>query len=110
MSIRNNILAVKKRMLNEIDAEDSTFSKEVQQKALLAIKKGQGSDEWEAYMKLFAQTNAQLDRLTAKDGTAEDVDMNEKRAYLVADGTCTPETVTNFGANATKGLDFGLPE
>jgi hypothetical protein len=110
MSIKDNIIAVKKQLLNDVVAADPQFSKDLQTKALAAIQHGQGSAEWETYMKLFANSNAQLDRLTAKDATAGDPDMNQKRAYLAADGTCTPDTVLNFGHNASDALDFGLAE
>jgi len=34
--------------------------------------------------------------------------MNRARAYLVADGPCTPDTVLNFGKGASDTLDQGL--
>jgi hypothetical protein len=42
------------------------------------------------------------------DGTGDDDVMNEKRAYLVADGGCTSETIFHFGRNASDQLDLGL--
>ena len=40
MTIRSNILKVKKDLLNELDTTDRPRSKEVQDKALLAIRNG----------------------------------------------------------------------
>jgi hypothetical protein len=112
MSIRKNILKVKQRMFTEIDSNgDRPFCNEVQTKALAAIRAGQGSDAWGVYMSLFVDDGhpEQLARLMAKDGTDQNDGLNEKRAYLAADGTCTTETVTNFGVNASEGLDANLP-
>ena len=120
MSIRSNILAVKKDLLNELDASTHPRSEEVQKKALLAIRKGQDSDEWKTYMKLFVDkpdeaedptttSGKQLLRLRGKDSKGGVQEFDDRRAYLTADGTCTTETVTNFGRNASVGLDPELP-
>ena len=119
MTIRNNILLVKKDLLNELDATDRPRSKEVQEKALLAIRSGQTSDDWKTYMKLFIDNPADADnattlsgkqllRLMGKDAKGGVKDFDDKRAYLTADGTCTTETVTNFGRNASVFLDAEL--
>ncbi|HJP92954.1 MAG TPA: hypothetical protein VJ875_13430 [Pyrinomonadaceae bacterium] len=119
MSIRDNILKIKKEMLNEIDASARPRAEEVQRKALQAIRKGQGSDEWKDYMLLFVDdpnrvgdaasiSAKQLARLRGEDTTKGVPEFDDRRAYLTADGTCTVETVTNFGRNATVGLDVGL--
>ncbi len=110
MSIRSNVLKVKQQLFSEIDKDDKPFCNEVQTKALAAIRVGQGKPEWETYMKLFVDDGhpEQLARLMGIDATANDDVKNQQRAYLVADGTCTTETVTNFGANATDALDVGL--
>ena len=119
MSIRTNILNVKRKMLNEIDEPDPQFSKAVQKKALAAVSKGQGTPQWEAYMTMFVDdpttignpdsiSARQLARLMGKDNTEGNQDFDETRAYLAADGTCTTETSTNFGRNASLVLDIGL--
>jgi len=120
MTIRNNILAVKKDLLNELDAPQHPRSEDVQKKALLAIRKGQTSDEWKTYMKLFVDkpgeaddptttSGKQLLRLMGQDSKGGVQEFDDKRAYLTADGTCTTETVTNFGRNASVALDAELP-
>lgn len=109
MTIRENIQAVKRRMLNEL-VDGGDFTKDVQRLSLAAVRNGQGSDEWGAYMSLFVEAgNAQqLARLMGKDDTANNADMNDARAYLAADGTCASTTVTNFGNGASVLLDEGL--
>jgi hypothetical protein len=119
MTIRSNILKVKKDLLNELDTTDRPRSKEVQDKALLAIRNGQISDDWKTYMMLFVDNPAEADnpetlsgrqllRLQGKDAKGGIKDLDDKRAYLTADGTCTTETVTNFGKNASVFLDAEL--
>ena len=106
MSIRENVKAVKKKMLMEIDGVPE-LSEDIQRLSLAAVKGGQGSDEWKEYMSLFIDegNTKQLARLMGKDSTKDKLDMNEARAYLVADGGCGLETVTNFGNNASVLLD-----
>ena len=121
MSIQDNILKIKKELLNEIDAPSRPRAKEVQDKSLAAIRKGLGSKEWRDYMLLFVDdptavdtansTSAkQLARLMGEDATKALPEFDDRRAYLTADGSCTVETVTNFGKNATAGLDVGLQQ
>jgi hypothetical protein len=108
MTIREKILEKKKTMLMELLSNDKTTSNEVQELALAAINAGPGSDEWQTYMKLFAENEQQLNRLMAKDGTQGQPNMDRARAYLIADGPCGTDTVTNFGNNTTVILDKDL--
>jgi hypothetical protein len=120
MSIRKNVLKVKRQMLIEID-EPGQISLDVQQKALKAVSQGQASDAWKEYMTMFVEDPAtlndpnslsskQLARLRGKDDTAGKPEFDETRAYLAADGTCTTDTLPNFGRNASIVLDDGLPD
>ena len=119
MSIRSNVLKIKQQMLSEVDDPERQFSLSVQAKALAAVSKGQGSPEWKEYMQMFVDDLTTLDnptslsakqlaRLTGADATAGQLDFDNKRAYLTADGTCTTETSINFGRNASLVLDIGL--
>jgi hypothetical protein len=119
MSIRTGVLRVKRAILNEIDTANNVARENLKQKALKAVSKGQGSGPWEVYMKQFVDdegtlndpnslSSRQLKRLMGTDGTGDDDVMNEKRAYLVADGGCTSETIFHFGRNASDQLDLGL--
>ena len=110
MPIKDKIKEVRKKMLLEVGEANRPTCDQVSSLGLLAIHNGKDSAEWEAYMKLFVEPNneAQLKRLLAKDGTENDAEMNRARAYLVADGPCTPDTVLNFGKGASDTLDQGL--
>lgn len=110
MPIKDKIKEVKKQMLMEVGEANKPTCEKVSSMGLLAIHNGKGSAEWEAYMRLFVEADnvAQLNRLLAKDDTKDDPEMNRARAYLVADGPCTPDTVLNFGKGASDTLDQGL--
>jgi hypothetical protein len=116
MTIRANVLRVKKQILNEIDQHPTPDSDKVQQKSLAAVRSGMGSKQWEEYMLQFVDDpNAvgdpaslsakQLARLMGTDATPQ---FDDSRAYLVADGGCTVETATHFGNFASEVLDIGL--
>jgi hypothetical protein len=110
MTIRANVLKVKKKILEDVVSEDKSFSEDVKNKAIAAILKGQGEPEWQAYMEMFVDPGRedQLRRLMGTDDTAEDDDMNRARAYLVSDGPCGTDTSLNFGNFASILLDKGL--
>lgn len=111
MTIRANVIKIKKSMLNEVGETQKPTCDKVQSLALKAIDQGKNSAPWIEYMELFVDPGGnqkQLDRLLAKDGTDKDDEMNEARAYLIADGPCTPDTVLNFGNGASETLDQGL--
>jgi hypothetical protein len=116
MTIRANILRVKKQILNEIDEHPTPHSDDVQRKSLAAVRKGIGSDEWKEYMLQFVDDPStigdpasisarQLARLMGTDATPQ---FDDPRAYLVADGGCTGETGVHFGNFASEVLDIGL--
>ena len=110
MPIKDKIKEIRKQMLLEVGEANRPTCDKVSSMGLAAIDNGKGSPEWEAYMRLFVEANneAQLKRLLATDGTKDDAEMNRARAYLVADGPCTPDTVLNFGKGASDTLDQGL--
>jgi len=110
MTIQANIIKIKKRMLAEVDEDDKPTCVKVQSLALKAIDQGKKSKAWQDYMELFVDpgNEKQLKRLLATDGTEAEADMNEARAYLVAAGPCTPDTVFHFGKGVTETLDEGL--
>ena len=108
MSIRSKILDVKRGMLLELLGNDKTISNRVQDLAIAAINDGPGSKARREYMSMFAETEAELRRLMAEDDTKNVPSMDRARGYLMADGPCGTETVTNFGNNTTIILDTGL--
>ncbi|MGB9177993.1 MAG: hypothetical protein WCB68_02005 [Pyrinomonadaceae bacterium] len=112
MSIRANVIKVKKDILADVVNDNKNFTQGIQDDALAAILKGQGSPEWETYMKRFIDPGRddQLQRLMGNDATKGDEDMDRARAYLVADAPCGTTTVLNFGNFASILLDKDLPE
>ncbi len=67
--------------------------------AIAAIIGGIDSQAWADYMNQFGELipfqTGQLERLLATDGTRRNPDLDEKRAYLVANGSCgmtSPDT------------------
>ncbi|HXI74027.1 MAG TPA: hypothetical protein VNG94_00475, partial [Pyrinomonadaceae bacterium] len=95
----------KKRIIDAVlgkkaSMKDRAVAGQNQTLAIAAIKGGIRSPEWRAYMMQFVEQNPpgtpvdprQLDRLLGTDGTMGDPDLDMKRAYLVADGPCGPET------------------
>ncbi len=72
--------------------------------AVAAINGGIRSPEWRAYMMQFVEQNppgtpvdpAQLDRLLGTDGTLGHQELNQARAYLVSNGTCSFPSTDRF--------------
>jgi hypothetical protein len=105
MTIRANVARAAAKITAEREEDDKPFTKEIKAKALKAILGG--SKEWVAYMQIFADTPEQLARLVPTDNTDNDA-MNDARAYLIAAGPCTPDTVANMENSVTDILDFGM--
>ena len=91
MSIRKNI----EDIMGTIRAGDTDLADAIQQEAVLAIKAGEGSKEWENYMNRFAQTPDELARLLPTDSTAGLFEMDLARTTLIGNGTCGA-TTTGF--------------
>lgn len=66
-----------------------------------------GPEDWVAYMKQFATTDAELARLIPTDGDTDD-ERRTARAYLVANGMCTDTSTGNLAMKVGKTLN--LPE
>jgi hypothetical protein len=121
MTLMKNIEAKRDEILNSPD----TVGLANQKKAIAAIIGGIKSTEWETYMKQYldepqaedlaavppkhdnSELRArQLARLLGTDDTRDDPDMQEKRAYLVANATCAQPTGTLL-ANKVDGIGNG---
>jgi hypothetical protein len=92
---------------------DHTPAKRTGDLAVAAIMGGIESTAWETYMEHFGETipfsAGQLERLCAQDQTENNPTLNEKRAYLIANGTCgmgSPDTV-NLDVEVNS-IDEGL--
>lgn len=85
--------------------------------AVAAINGGIRSPEWRAYMMQFVEQNppgtpvdpAQLDRLLGTDGTLGHQDINQARAYLVSNATCSFPSTGRFVLGVGS-IDLGLDD
>ena len=102
MSIRKNIEDV----MNNIQA-DSNVGLDIQEKAVNAIKSGEGTTAWRTYMAMFAQNERELARLLPTDETQNVFKMDVARTYLVGNGTCGAETT---GFHLIEGVNDTLDE
>lgn len=83
--------------------------------AIAAMKNGNGSPEWRAYMMQFIDQSSpgvpvdprQLDRLMGTDETKDDFDMDRKRVYLIGNSGCM-EGTTGFLAFGVESIDLGI--
>lgn len=79
------------------------------QQAVAALIGGMNSDEWRKYMSLFADNEAQLNRLTVK-GNNEPSYLMRARAYIVSNAICDAATGTKTPQNVEPDIDDGLDE
>jgi hypothetical protein len=108
MSIQENVLEV----MDEIERERAEFqptgtvgpiATDLKAKAIAAIMGG--ATHWIAYMNLFSKGPAELARLIPTDGTENNPDKREARAYLVANAVCAPGTTTRLIETVFDRLD-----
>src|SRR5215831_16158431 len=83
------------------EAADSTglAADKLQDEAVEAVLGGLGSEAWKIYMKNFADSPAQLARLTAEDPedpATHDPYIRKALAYLVSNAICGLDTVTRL--------------
>lgn len=105
MSILANIMEVKQKIEAEMAAAGvSETANDLQGKGLAAILGG--TNEWVTFMKLFAKTPEELARLIPTDGTETNKEMNEARAYLIGNSTCTPDTLAKLEFGVTLKLEL----
>lgn len=92
MSIQDNVREKMAEIKNEtvVNPAGGKASKELKEKSIAAIMGG--AAEWVTYMNLYAKNPVELARLIPSDGTENDPEMREARAYLVANAICAPGT------------------
>ena len=71
--------------------------------AIEAIMSGPNTDPWRRYMSMFAENEAQLDRLSVPKDT-DDKWLRPARAYIVANSVCAVHTNTKTGNGVFKTL------
>lgn len=106
MTIRANI----EKVIADLEADrianpphGGDFSKIFKEAAISAVLGG--VEDYIVYMKRFSQTPGQIARLIPTDGTHNDQDKREARAYLVSNGVCAPATATGLINNVLDRLD-----
>lgn len=110
MAISDNVKKVKNKILQDIIDGTNVFTQQVQDKSVQAILHGFSTEPGtpcEAYMELFKETPAELERLMGRDGTTGPghEGKDRARAYLMSAGPCGPDTVLTFDKTVTKTLD-----
>lgn len=108
MSIRTNIEEIQATVDQQRanSGGNSTMANDLQKKAVATILGG--ASAWENYMKTFAKTSAELNRLRAEPNTDEFFERNLARSYLVGNGNCgaaSPDG-TEYLFGVTDTLDF----
>ena len=93
-SITDNIKKVEEAMKDPAKKEGLGLL--LKNKAIDAMAGGIGSEPWEIYMSMFADNQAQLDRLTVAKAN-EPAWLKEARAYSMANAVCAPNTNTKTG-------------
>lgn len=74
------------------------LAKDIGALAIAAIEGGIKSPAWEAYMRLFAVNQEQLQRLTVTPVPADEKEyLPQLRAYIVANAVCAGSTGTRTG-------------
>lgn len=74
------------------EGDPKKLGPKLQEAAVKAIHAGFGKDDWIAYMKYFANTEKQLQRLTTTDLDGCHTYIPQARAYLVVNSMCLPGT------------------
>lgn len=109
MAISNNIDAKVAAIILERDAQaenpqaPTPVSNELSTKAIAAILGG--TQDWIAFVSLFATNDTELAKLIPTDGSQGDSVKREARAYLVANSMCTMGTGQHLKNNVTAKLD-----
>ncbi len=86
-----------------------TLGKQLSNAAVAAILNGIHSPEWKAYMSLFADNTAQLERLTVPKVGEEDY-LPLFRAYIVSNSICDITTNTNTINKVDEHIDDNLDQ
>ena len=102
MTIRDNIREKRTAVVAE-QPNGGPVSAKLKEKAIAAILGG--AAEWVNYMRLFAKTPGELARLIPSDGTQDDAEKREARAYLVANAVCAPGTTGDLERTVNDRFD-----
>jgi hypothetical protein len=105
MSIFNNLKKVRAAIARDTVGNDiSPLSTALNTAALQALAAGFGQDEWGNYMAVFAENQAQLDRLTIQT-PGEETYLQQMRAYILTNGICDMGTNGDLPRNVNIKID-----
>jgi hypothetical protein len=103
MSIRSNI----EEIMFEIQSGNHDLAESIRQRAVNAIKAGEGTAPWQEYMQTFAKNPQELARLIPTDDTSDAFEMDVARTHLAGNGLCGAATT---GFNLIEGIGDTLDE
>ncbi len=93
MNIVKNINDQREFILADENGAGFTRAEDIAAAALEAIKHGMDSPEWETFMKFYAKTGPELDRLCGRDKNFNDTAWGRLTpTYVAANALCTIRT------------------
>ena len=93
MNIVGNIEAQRAFILNDEAGAGFTRAEDIAAAALDAIRHGMDSPEWEEFMKYYAKTGEELDRLCGREKDFNDTAWGRMTpTYIAANALCTVRT------------------
>jgi hypothetical protein len=87
-----------------------TFGERVKNAGIDAVMGGINSEEWKAYMSLFADNAEQLKLLTTADPATDPSYLPQSRAYIVTNSICGTITGTRTHLNVERSIDDNLSD
>jgi hypothetical protein len=99
------------RILVDVEPENDPtgdVARTIGYRAVEAIYNGVDSGEWEEFMRYFASTTAELNRLTFKDEDSQIADVQRNIIYLAAYSVCGSITLTKLREVMDPVIDTGL--
>jgi hypothetical protein len=99
-----NVKRVQRAIVHSASLKDN-LAAQVKAVAVKAVRGGKDSDDWKKYMAIFADNEAQLQRLLGNDALANESWFPETTAYLVSNGVCTTPSSLRFTDNIDEHID-----
>ena len=109
MKILQNAKKVQRALLHDIML-GGHLAVELKEAAVQAVRGGKDSDEWKSYMAIFADNEAQLQRLLGNDAAANEPWFEGSTAYLVSNGVCTSPSAAHFINDIEAAIDDNLDD
>ncbi|MGB7923986.1 MAG: hypothetical protein WCF57_12135 [Pyrinomonadaceae bacterium] len=108
MTILGNAKRVQRAVLHDA-ALGGRLAEDLKEVAVKAVTGGIDSEDWKRYMAIFADNEAQLQRLIGRDATVSDkIWFDESVAYLASNGVCTSPSTARFIDDIDPLIDSNL--